>query len=80
LVFLISVEDVADSGRDDVAESLDGVADHLPRHTAEVDLAEEPVDAKLGVQVEDLLGDLCGPPAIRAPRRAAMPAMASLST
>jgi hypothetical protein len=33
---------------------------HLLWHAAEVDLAEEPVDAKLGVQVEDLLGDLHG--------------------
>ena len=40
---------------------MDGVADHLLRHAAEVGLAEEPVNAELGVQVEDLLGDLRGP-------------------
>jgi hypothetical protein len=61
LVFLFPGEDVADGGGDDVAEPLDGVADHLPRHAAEVDLAEEPVDTELGVQVEDFLGDLRRP-------------------
>ena len=70
-MFLFAVEDVADGGGDDVAEAADGVADHRLRHAAEVDLAEEPVDAELGVQVEDLSATWVGPPTMRAPRRAA---------
>jgi hypothetical protein len=54
-------EDVADGGSDDDAEPLDGVADHLLRHAAEVDLAKEPVDTELGVQVENLLRNLRRP-------------------
>lgn len=61
MVLLLAGEDVANGRGDDVAESLDGVADHLVRHAAEVDLAEEPVDAELGVQVENLLRNLRRP-------------------
>lgn len=51
-------EDVLDSGGDDVAESLDGVTDHLRRHAAEVGLAEETVSTELVAQIEYLLGDM----------------------
>ncbi|MFB9071326.1 hypothetical protein ACFFX0_09010 [Citricoccus parietis] len=39
---------------------MDGVADHLRGHAAEVDLAEEPIHAEFAAQIEDLLGDLPG--------------------
>ena len=42
--------------------------------------AEEPVDAELGVQVEDFSATCAGPPIIKAPRRAARVAMVLRST
>jgi|SRR5215213_2877043 len=67
--------DVADGGGDDVAESLDGVADHLVRHAAEVDLAEDRSTPSSACRSRIFSATCVGPPTIRAPRRAARLAM-----